>query len=79
MTRYADHGGDSGIVAYHIDAGRIAVDFDDGWRYVYTDDSAGADDVARMRTLAQAGEGLNAFINRHVRDGYAHKVRWKRA
>jgi hypothetical protein len=79
MTRYANRGGDSGIVAYQIEAGQIAVDFDDGWRYIYTNDSAGADDVAHMRTLARAGEGLNAFINCDVRDGYAQKVRWKRA
>lgn len=78
MTRYANRGGDSGIVAYHIEAGEIAVDFGDGWRYVYTASSAGAANVARMHTLARAGTGLNGFINGHVRDDFARKTRWRR-
>ena len=75
MERYANRGGDSGVVAYDIDAGQIVVEFGDGWRYLYTEESAGGANVARMQALARAGEGLGGFINRHVRDDYARKYR----
>ena len=38
METYANRGGDSGIVAYDIDAGQIVVEFGDGWRYLFTED-----------------------------------------
>jgi len=76
MERYKNRGGESGVVAYDIDAGQIVVEFRDGKRYLYTEDSAGAANVATMQQLAQAGEGLSAFINRHVRDRYAKQIKW---
>lgn len=74
MQRYKNHGGDSGVVAYDIDAGQIIVQFQSGERYLYTEDSAGAANIARMQKLAKAGEGLASFISQHVRDGYARKI-----
>jgi hypothetical protein len=76
MQRYKNRGGESGVVAYDIDAGQIIVEFQDGQRYLYTEDSAGAANIAQMQALARAGEGLGGFINRHVRDHYAKKIRW---
>jgi hypothetical protein len=74
MQRYKNLGGDSGVVAYDIDAGQIIVQFRNGDRYLYTEDSAGAANVARMQELAVAGRGLSAFISRHVHDRYERKV-----
>jgi hypothetical protein len=74
MQRYKNLGGDSGVVAYDIDAGQIIVQFRNGDRYLYTEDSAGAANVAKMQELAVAGRGLSAFISQHVHDRYERKV-----
>lgn len=74
MQRYKNLGGDSGVVAYDIDAGQIVVQFKNGDRYLYTEDSAGAANVAQMQALAKAGQGLGSFISRHVYDCYERKV-----
>jgi len=74
MQRYRNSGGDSGVVAYDIDAGQIIVQFRNGERYLYTEDSAGAANIARMQALAQAGHGLGSFISQHVYDRYVRKI-----
>ena len=73
MKRYANHSGDSGVVAYELRPRSIVVQFQDGMKYEYTADSAGAPAVAAMKQLAEAGRGLSAFISQHVRNGYARK------
>jgi hypothetical protein len=74
MQRYKHHGSESGVVAYDSDAGRIIVQFRNGDRYLYTEDSAGAANIARMQALAEAGQGLAAFISQHVHDRYERKI-----
>jgi len=74
MQRYKNASGESGVVAYDIDAGAITVQFRGGDRYLYTEDSAGAANVARMQELARAGHGLSSFISQHVHDRYARKL-----
>jgi hypothetical protein len=73
MQTYANFSGRSNVVGYETGAGSIAVHFKDGSTYLYTDASAGADNIARMHTLAEAGQGLHSYINRYVRKGYASK------
>jgi len=75
MEHYKNLGGDSGVVAYEIGPGSITVQFKDGSAYFYTDQSAGAASIAEMQRLAKAGQGLNSFINRVVKKGYARKLR----
>ena len=75
MKRYRNLSRDSGVVAYELSAGRIVVQFRDGWKYEYTDQSAGAAAVATMHKLAVAGRGLSTFISTHVRKAYARKFR----
>jgi len=70
MEAYANLGGDSNITAYEIGPNYIAVQFADGSIYRYTDASAGPDNVATMKSLARAGQGLNSFINKNVRYKY---------
>jgi hypothetical protein len=76
VQRYKNRGGESGVVAYDIDAGQIIVEFRNGERYLYTEDSAGAANVAQMQALAEAGHGLSSFISQHVHDRYARKIKW---
>ena len=73
MQRYKNRSGASGVVAYVIGTGSITVQFSGGERYLYTEQSAGAANIARMQRLALAGSGLCTFISQVVRDGYAQK------
>lgn len=75
MERYANLGGDSGVVGYEIGNDFIRVQFSDGSIYLYTYASADANNIEQMKRLARNGQGLNAFINRHVRKAYARKER----
>ena len=75
MTPYKNLGGNSGVVSYELAADSISVMFGDGWVYRYAYASAGARNIEHMKTLAQAGRGLNAFINTTVQKAYASKVR----
>jgi hypothetical protein len=78
MQRYGNQSRESGVVAYDIDAGQITVQFRNGERYLYTEDSAGAANIARMQELARAGRGLSSFISQHVHDRYARKIHSRR-
>jgi len=75
MERYKNLGRDSNVAAYELGAGSITVQFNDGSVYLYTDRSAGAANLAELQRLAQFGQGLNSYINRYVRKGYAQKLR----
>lgn len=74
MQRYKNLSGDSGVIAYEIGDDFIKVEFADGNSYLYTDASAGADNVETMKKLACEGKGLSAFISRQVRHRYAAKT-----
>jgi hypothetical protein len=73
MKRYRNLSGESGVVAYEVGTDSIAIEFVDGRTYLYTAASAGADNIARMQQLAQAGRGLSTFISRVVKDRYARR------
>lgn len=73
MDRYSDVDGDSGVAAYQIGGGFIRVQFKDNSIYLYTNQSAGVDNIEKMKVLAEQGNGLNAFINKYVRKKYACK------
>ena len=64
----------SGVLAYEIGDDRIKVKFLDGTIYLYTYQSAGAENIEQMKALAQIGKGLTTFINQFVREQYAIKV-----
>jgi hypothetical protein len=74
MERYKNLGGNSNVVAYEIGEGEITVQFGDGSVYLYTNQS-GAASINEMYRLARAGQGLNSYIGRVVKKGYARKIR----
>lgn len=74
MERYRDVDGDSGVAAYEIGDNSITVKFKDGAVYLYTDASAGPRHIEQMKRLARAGDGLNSYINLHVKKRYARKL-----
>ena len=75
MERYRNFNGDSGIVLFEIDSDSITVRFRDGSIYLYTNQSAGSARIDHMKRLARSGRGLNSFISRVVKNGYARKLR----
>ncbi|MDG2525320.1 hypothetical protein P6166_08135 [Stenotrophomonas sp. HITSZ_GD] len=72
MKRYADRSGQSGVEAYRFDATSIWVKFrNSDTLYQYSSKGrAGPRKVARMKTLAEAGEGLSTYISQHAHDDY---------
>ncbi|MFC5511442.1 hypothetical protein ACFPOU_09940 [Massilia jejuensis] len=74
MQRYKNLSGESGVLAYEIGDRSIAVRFTGGERYLYTDGSAGADNIAEMQRLATLGSGLSTFISQVVKDRYERKL-----
>jgi hypothetical protein len=75
MERYKNLGGNSAVVAYEIGNDSIKVQFNDGSLYLYNYASAGSSNIEQMKSLAIAGSGLNSFIGRVVKKGYASKLR----
>ena len=74
MHRYRNTSGESGVVAYDLDTGSITIEFTGGDRYLYTERSAGAENIAKMQDLAREGRGLSTFVSQHIRSRYAKKL-----
>jgi len=74
METYKNLSGNSAIASYEIGDDEITIRFHDGEIYVYTHSSAGAKNIEQMKTLAQAGSGLNSFINAEVKYLYRSKL-----
>lgn len=75
MEYYKNLGGNSNIIAFEIGAGEITVEFGDGSVYQYTNHSAGTASISEMHRLARTGQGLNSYISKVVKKGYARKIR----
>ena len=76
MKPYRDLDRDSAVIAYEDGPGFIIVMFKgSSLKYGYNDLVTGAGHVAEMRRLAALGDGLNRYINLHVRKRYARKYR----
>jgi hypothetical protein len=75
MQRYKNLGGNSNVAAYEYGSDFIRVQFQDGSVYLYTYSSAGSQNIERMKQLADAGRGVNSFINTNVRKSYKVKER----
>ena len=74
MTPYKNINDNSNVVAYSIGEESITVQFKSGTYtvYTYTYESAGADVVETMKSLAQQGHGLNSYISKNQPD-YSEK------
>ena len=71
MEIYRNLGDDSGVDSYEIGNDYITVKFTKTYRtYTYSYAKAGENNVEEMKNLAINGSGLNAFINKYVRNLY---------
>lgn len=75
MPRYRDTDHDSGVVAYEYGDDWIEVEFRRGRErfYLYEASGVGNSHIQEMKRLADAGDGLNSYIMKNVRDGYSSK------
>jgi hypothetical protein len=70
MKTYLNRGGNSNVKTYIYGEDYITVQFSTGNPYTYSYASAGSDKVEHMKNLADAGVGLNSFINTKARNDY---------
>ena len=65
MEKYKDRYNNSNIDNYEIGENFIIIEFKNGRNkfYKYTYESAGLNNIEKMKRLAQSGDGLNAFIS----------------
>lgn len=75
MAKYKDINGDSGVLGYEIESDKIIVEFKGNTVYLYTYTSAGIEHIENMKKLAINGDGLNSYINKHVRNKYAKRLK----
>ena len=74
MKTYKDVDGDSGVAAYESGLDWICVQFKTGTVYEYTCSSTGQHNIETMKRLADSGDGLNSFINTHVKKLYSRRI-----
>lgn len=71
MERYRNLDGSSGVSAYEISSDFIIIRFSGTVKtYKYSSRKAGQLHIDKMKVLAQNGRGLNAYINRYVKNLY---------
>lgn len=58
---------DSGVTGYEYNDRRIHIRFASGAIHAYTRASIGAKHLAALKKLADSGDGLNTYINKHHR------------
>lgn len=75
MQRYKNVNGKSDIARFAIAKDSITVRFTDHSVYRYSNQSAGPENVSKMKELALAGKGLGTFIGAKVKDRFSRKVR----
>ena len=75
MRRYRNSHGNSGVTGFQPGPDYIDIEFRDGRQYRYTYSVPGQREVDTMKQLAESGENLATFINRHVRDRFAIRLR----
>ena len=75
FARYQNVGGKSKVERYHLAKDAVTIEFADCSKYIYTNQSATPVNIAKMKELAVAGKGLDAFIDKNVKDRFERKIR----
>lgn len=75
LQRYANRSGHSGVAGYAAREDGLLVEFVDGKLYFYNHEVPGRRHVERMKSLADAGAGLNTYISRHVGRRFAARIK----
>ena len=75
MRQYGGHQKKHGVQAFEIGPESIDIEFGSGWVYHFTYVKPGPMRVEHMKQLAESGQGLTTFINKHVRNRYESRRR----
>jgi hypothetical protein len=75
LVLYKNLGGKSTVVRYEILKDSVTIRFKDNSVYIYTNQTAAPENIAKMKELATAGKGLGTFITSTVKDRYMRKIR----
>lgn len=75
MKKYRNLSGKSAVVMYELAKDVVTVRFATEAVYRYSNQSAGSENIRKMKVLALAGKGLGTFIESNVKDKFARKVR----
>ncbi|MFI5349669.1 MAG: hypothetical protein ACHQ2Z_09005 [Elusimicrobiota bacterium] len=75
FIKYKNLSGDSKVVKFEIKKDGMKVRFADHSIFRYTNQSAGPENISKMKTLAMAGKGLGTFIDGNVKDRYQRKIK----
>lgn len=75
MQHYKAISRDTGVYSFESGKNYIDVQFRDGSVYRYDHVVTGKDHIEKMKRLAVKGKGLTTYINQHVRNRYAAKLR----
>lgn len=75
MKKYHGHNRDSGIDAYEIGDDSIILRFKNGTEYLYTYLKPGKAHVDEMKKRAASGDGLNTYLNQHVREKFEKRLK----
>ena len=75
MQPYGGHHKKHGVQAYEIGPESIDIEFGSGWVYRISYHKPGPNRVEHMKQLAESGQGLTTFINKHVRNRFESRRR----
>ena len=75
FVKYKNLSGDSTVAKFEVKKDGIKVRFTDHTVYRYTNQSAGPENISKMKTLASAGKGLGTFIKSTVADRFQRKIK----
>ena len=75
MKHYQNLSGRSFVRTYQTTPNSITIKFGDGSIYIYNDTSTSGENITEMQRLAELGLGLNTFISRVVKKGYAERIK----
>lgn len=75
MKRYQNLSGKSEVATYELLKDAVTLSFTNRSKYIYSNQSAGRENVSKMKVLALAGKGLGTFVATNLKDRAARKIR----
>lgn len=75
MKKYKNVSGKSTVTMFELAKDVVTIRFTSQEVYRYSNQSAGSENISKMKLLALAGKGLGTFIENNVKEKFARKVR----
>jgi len=75
MKKYKNVSGKSTVTMFELAKDVVTIRFASQEVYRFSNQSAGSENISKMKILALAGKGLGTFIENNVKEKFARKVR----